>query len=366
MLQFIEEVESYIRQRNDNINLMPIRCLEEADDMIKDDCKFLNISEKNMDFLIMENLYNNPEFIKLFLDKIAINDYTIYQIEHSKKGAYGESDITIIIKGKNKKIGLLIEDKIDADNMPAQCNRYFKRGDEGIKCGDYDEYYVFIVAPEYYLDNNAEAKKYPYKISYEECLNVITATHGNIANFHRQIITHAIKTQKKYIKHTHDANTKFWKKYQNFCKNEYPELSLCETEERGHSYKENWVKYNSGIDHILFIHKFMRGHVDVVFSKSVDKVSSSQQLLIEMEKLIKSILPYYKEAGVFIELIGKNSVAYRIYVPILDPMKDSFAVCEKNGWVKSSFRAINLFDRLLKEHKDEFKNLSKKIYSKVS
>lgn len=143
-------------------------------------------------------------------------------------------------------------------------------------------------------------------------------------------------------------------------------MSLCETEERGHSYKENWVKYNSGIDHILFIHKFMRGHVDVVFSKSVDKVSSSQQLLIEMEKLIKSILPYYKEAGVFIELIGKNSVAYRIYVPILDPMKDSFAVCEKNGWVKSSFRAINLFDRLLKEHKDEFKNLSKKIYSKVS
>ena len=97
MLQFIEEVESYIRQRNDNINLMPIRCLEEADDMIKDDCKFLNISENNMDFLIMENLYNNPEFIKLFLDKIAINDYTIYQIEHSKKGAYGESDITIII-----------------------------------------------------------------------------------------------------------------------------------------------------------------------------------------------------------------------------------------------------------------------------
>ena len=39
MLQFIEEVESYIRQRNDNINLMPIRCLEEADDMIKDDLR---------------------------------------------------------------------------------------------------------------------------------------------------------------------------------------------------------------------------------------------------------------------------------------------------------------------------------------
>lgn len=83
--------------------------------------------------------------------------------------------------------------------MPAQCNRYFKRGDEGIKCGDYDEYYVFIIAPEYYLDNNAEAKKYPYKISYEECLNVITATHGNIANFHRQIITHAIKTKKSIL-----------------------------------------------------------------------------------------------------------------------------------------------------------------------
>ena len=51
--------------------------------------------------------------------------------------------------------------------MPEQCSRYEVRGNLGVSNGDYDEFSVFIVAPEKYLNENAEAKKYPNKVSYE-------------------------------------------------------------------------------------------------------------------------------------------------------------------------------------------------------
>ena len=42
---------------------------------------------------------------------------------------YGESDITVIVESPDKRIGLLIEDKIDAIDMPEQPERYKIRGD---------------------------------------------------------------------------------------------------------------------------------------------------------------------------------------------------------------------------------------------
>ena len=56
-------------------------------------------------------------------------DYTVREIYLSKADKDGESDITVIVESPDKRIGLLIDDKIDAIDMPEQAERYKIRGD---------------------------------------------------------------------------------------------------------------------------------------------------------------------------------------------------------------------------------------------
>lgn len=129
--------------------------------MIK--CIFSDVSERDMDLLFLEEFVSSEEFLHIFLSKISLENANICSVEQSKTDVqFGESDMTVIVEKGSIKYGLLIEDKIDAIAMPNQSGRYMERGELGKKNGDYEQFFVFIVAPESYLQQNDEAKKYPY------------------------------------------------------------------------------------------------------------------------------------------------------------------------------------------------------------
>ena len=131
--------------------------------------KFRDILEHDMDMLILEEFACSNKFAKIFLNKVGIDNAIVISTWQSKTdNELGESDMTVVFDCDGKKIALLIEDKIDAIAMPEQPSRYSLRGDKGIQDGDYDNYYVFIVAPRQYLDINEKAKEYPNRVSYEE------------------------------------------------------------------------------------------------------------------------------------------------------------------------------------------------------
>lgn len=52
--------------------------------------------------------------------------------------------------------------------MPNQRKRYDIRGQKGIENNQYNEFFVFMIAPADYLRNNNEAMLYENQISYEE------------------------------------------------------------------------------------------------------------------------------------------------------------------------------------------------------
>lgn len=155
---------------------------------------FKDLSERDMDMLFLEEFACSSEFCELFLSKIGINkDFSLISMEHSKMDyELGESDMTIIFEIEGKRHALLIEDKIDAIAMPNQSARYMKRGDKGIAKGYYDSYSVFIVAPESYLDSNAESQKYPNTVTYEEVLNYFKGMKDARSEFKVSQITQAI------------------------------------------------------------------------------------------------------------------------------------------------------------------------------
>ncbi len=94
------------------------------------ECRFSDVSERDMDLLFLEEMVSSQEFLNIFLSKINLPDATVCSVEQSKVDVeYGESDMTVIVEKSSNKYGLLIEDKIDAIAMPNQSGRYIARGE---------------------------------------------------------------------------------------------------------------------------------------------------------------------------------------------------------------------------------------------
>ena len=154
--------------------------------------KFEKVFERDIDLYILNKFVNDEKFKDIFLNVLGAERCDIVDFIHSYSDENGESDITVVLKNEKETIGLLIEDKISAIAMPNQYERYLKRGDRLAKEGLFDRFFVFIIAPESYLKENAEAKKYDYQISYETILEYIKDDL-----FGKELIKEAINEKKK-------------------------------------------------------------------------------------------------------------------------------------------------------------------------
>ena len=263
---------------------------------------FEKIFERDIDFLVINKFVNDPNFKGLFLNKINFDkNYELVSAEHSLMDENGESDITIILKNDAQKIGLLIEDKIDAIAMPNQRGRYDLRGAKGIKNGDYADFFVFIIAPEEYLKTNVEAKKYENRISYEELLDYFKKD-----SYASQLLSQAIMEKENGYTVIEDKNvTEFWQRYYQNIRENYPTLKINEvTGPRGASAV--WPEIKTPLNRVHIIHKSDRGFLDLTFPKMGAYMNIFQKYIGE-----------YLSEGMTIERTNK-SAAVRITVPKID------------------------------------------------
>lgn len=262
-------------------------------------CKLADVSEHDMDLLFLEEFVVSQEFLNLFTAKVGLLDTTVIEIEHSKTHPeYGESDMTVIVEANGTRYGLLIEDKIDAIAMPEQHERYVKRGKYGMSHGDYSKFFVFIVAPEKYLKENAEAQKYPNKISYEECVRYFETDTDRRKAFKLSQINQAINKQKTgYQVIENDAVTKFWRELQKFCEGNFPSLYLSyDGSSKGSSSK--WFYFKTPYEKVWIIYKSNAGEVVLEFQDS--NIRKKITPLLEKDMILSEVGKSY---GV---LIHKN------------------------------------------------------------
>ena len=177
--------------------------------------------------LFAEEFACSSEFLNIFLNEINISSANVVSVYLSKTdAALGESDLTVVIESSGQKIGLLIEDKIDAIAMPNQAERYSLRGKKGVQNGDYDLFFVFIIAPERYLSQNQEALKYPNKIPYERIIQFFEQKKDVRAGFKVQELKQAVEKQKKgYQVEVDHVVTAFWRDYSAYKMIFYPGIS---------------------------------------------------------------------------------------------------------------------------------------------
>lgn len=239
--------------------------------------KIEKVLERDMDLYVINKFINDTNFKNIFLDEINISDYNVSECIHSFSDENGESDITIILSNKeNNKIGLLIEDKVNAIAMPNQYDRYKLRGDKLIKAGAFNKYYIFIIAPEDYLKSNTEAQKYDHKISYEKLLEHIK---GDI--FGENLIAEAIREKKqRYSVIENKPVTLFWERYYNLVEKRYPMLNI-NRHDSARGINACWPIFLTPVKSVLIYHKSNKGYVDLTFPGLAHKYSEVYDIVNE-------------------------------------------------------------------------------------
>ena len=301
-------------------------------------CRFSDVSEHDMDMLFLEEFVCSRRFLEIFTSMIGIGDAKVAYVHASKTdAALGESDMTVVIESAGERIGLLIEDKIDAIAMPQQSARYDLRGQKGVDSGDYSQFFVFIVAPQKYLLLNAEAQKYPNKVEYETILSYFEELDDPRSPFKIQQIKQAIEKQKKgYQVEIDEAVTEFWSKYSEYQKEHYPNIKFRYNGEIKGSFA-TWPRFQTVYDGLYMNHKTEMGFVDMTFEGCADKI-------LDVEGLLSDAVGDYLKEGFSVHKTGK-STAIRLIVPVLDLHKPFDSEVEK---VERGLAAVNKMSELAK------------------
>lgn len=305
-----------------------------------------NVQEKDIDFLFIREFSSNVQFFSLFLDEKIYKSFKVEKIIHSlMDDSLGETDITVILSNNKIRHALLIENKINAIAMPEQSSRYQQRGDKQVKEGLYNSYDVFIVAPQEYLDNNSEAKKYPNKISYERIMKLLSSLQNK--EFQVAMLKRAIEYRGVYEVVPDKRTTHFNELYVNYVQTNYYGLDPYITSGPRGS-KSNWPGFRTPLTNVKITHKSYNGYVDLRFGGLGDHT-------LKLKEYVKDIL----DEGMFVVRTGKTA-NIRLVVPKVYFDKD-FDI--QRDAIKESLDRVQMLNELVNKitYQEDYKYIKQRI-----
>lgn len=281
------------------------------------------VFERDVDLVLARAFYEENSVARLFLEE----GDKILEVHHSAMELHGESDLQIIVDRKGTYHAILIEDKIDAPAQPDQYQRYCERGDRGKAEARWSDYTVYIAAPQKYLDNNNEAKKYhPFKVSYEAIREVLVQENDIVS---LAIIDTALKKSEGILPSVVDeAVTAFWEGYYDYHEQYAPHLHLHVNRcKKGPN--AIWPDFKTVLNGTKILHKSAQGFVDLEFRGAAVHL-----------KQLKFLLKPYLSSDMKIEKTG-TSAAVRLFVPAMDFSKPFATYAQEMGIVFSAVERLN-------------------------
>jgi hypothetical protein len=286
----------------------------------KDKQSFSSIRERDIDFLLLEELTVDPEFRTWFLRKLGLSpDGSAELIDgwHSVSDSeLGESDVEFgIVRSDGTKLLVLVENKINAIFQEDQLERYQKRGEKAV-AENWDAFTTGLFAPNAYLTGTDQTDIVNGTITYEAVREWFQERDTSRSKFKADMLTHAIEQKRRgYTPEVDDQVTSLHEYYWEKSQQGYAELGMKQPE--GVPAGNLWVRFAPGglPNDISLIHKMGRGDVDMQFSGAAEDDDSVAD---QCERLLKKDMR--------LVTTGK-SLSVRIDVPPIsedvDPIKQA-------------------------------------------
>lgn len=164
-------------------------------------------TERDVDLLLIEELKCSRDFVAWFCAFVgqrlgASIFYENSSVAHSKRRIHNrrEIDITLTVRGRDKQIIFLIENKLDTGAQPFQAESYREEAAELCRSRQADIVYSILVAPSAYILSSGDfSSKFDCSITYEviseffdERANVLGGELGDRIRYRKELLLQAI------------------------------------------------------------------------------------------------------------------------------------------------------------------------------
>jgi hypothetical protein len=269
------------------------------------------VEERDIDLLLLEELICEQGMRDLLAQLVLgeTNDAAFLEVSNSISTASdGESDLIAIYALGDRRLAVMIENKISASFMPEQALRYRRRGEQGIREGYWDSYLTVLVAPKRYLDAEHGDHVFDRHIAYEALKPHFERENAGPRGIWRAaLLDQAIGGSRKsvYKRIVDDATTRFFHDYFDIAAREYPDLRM--KRDRDRPAGSTWVQFHPAISmpkNFTLYHKAAE-----IFTADISLART------RVEDLHTAIGPFLEE-GMSVEQTNKSAVI-RIHVPAL-------------------------------------------------
>lgn len=188
-----------------------------------------SVSERDVDLLLMEEFHASDKFVAWFCEQVGLVDTRADGAWHSVADADGETDLLLRVVVGDRRVGLLIENKIGAPEQHQQAERYHLRGVRAREAGKFDEFATVICAPTRYLTTLNKTSVYQHMVPYEEIAVWFASQPGRRAAWRSQVIREAIEQSRRgYQVIPHAGHTAFHRAYWRYVVQNHPHILMAQ------------------------------------------------------------------------------------------------------------------------------------------
>lgn len=230
-----------------------------------------SIRERDVDLILLEELSTDNSFCDWFIRELDLPDLTSINGAWRSISAFGlgETDILFSYNSNDKKIFVLIENKLDTSFQNEQFNRYIKRADEYLIKKECDNAFAILFAPKLYCENQSDFENYLTYETVAERLEFVGTKRNLFKSNLLQIATEKLRRGYQPVNSVPVQN--FWHSYWRFKEEKFPSLVMKKPDIVPHN--SDWpMLYDDKLKNIVLYHKLGQGNTDATFKGFPDEV----------------------------------------------------------------------------------------------
>lgn len=225
------------------------------------------VAERDIDLLLMEEFHVSDNFVVWFCAVIGLDGVSPSGAWHSVSDTDGETDLLLRVIKDERRIGILIENKIGAPEQNLQAERYHLRGIRSREAGKIDDYITVICAPDRYLASLSPDSPYQHRFPYERIADWFNQQDGRRSSWRAQVMIEAIEQGRRgYTMIVNAEKTAFHLSYWEYLSQNHPRIQMTRPDKRGS--KSNWI-IMKGINFpkgVQLHHKFDQRMIELGFN----------------------------------------------------------------------------------------------------